>query len=67
VKSGSSLFPFPANIPADALSPAGASLVGAQPQRDGGPADNPSFSTLDEPDDGSHITGPGDAPPAGPQ
>lgn len=51
VPSGSSLFPFPSNIPANALHPQGASLLGAQPQRDGGPADNPSFTTLDEQED----------------
>jgi hypothetical protein len=47
VKSGSTLFPFPLNIPADALTPQGASLVGSQPQPDGGAVDYQSFSTFD--------------------
>ncbi len=61
VPSGSSLFPFPSNIPADALTPQGASLVGPQPQRDGGPADNPVFTTLDDPGGWNEIA-PGEPP-----
>ena len=58
VASGSGLFPFPPTVPANALNPPSATLLGPPPDPDdsgGGSVDSPSYSILDpaeNPNDG---------------